>query len=292
VTTGAHPDLEVGVAVVLALCSAVVYGASDFLGGLASRRAAVFGVVALSQLVGLAALLALLPWLGGPVTLADLAWGASAGVLGSTGLVVFFRALAHGVMSVIAPVTAVTAAAVPVLVGLLSGNRIGPWAAAGILLALLAVVLVSAEGGLASLRAARPATLTAPLLAGMAFGFFFVLLDRTSADAGLTPLVAARLASVVLVVVVALASRQPLRVPRAALPLVLVSGVGDMTANALFLLATQQDGQLAITGVLASLYPVSTVVLAQAVLRERLVRAQVAGLGVAAAAVVLITLPG
>ena len=281
-----------GVAVVLALGSAVVYGASDFLGGLASRRASVFGVVALSQLAGLVALFALLPWLGGPVTAADLGWAAGAGLLGATGLVVFFRALSSGVMSVIAPVTAVTAAAVPVLAGLLIGNRIGPWAGAGILLALLAVVLVSAEGGLASLRAARPASLTAPLVAGTAFGFFFVLLDRTSAGAGLTPLVAARLASVVLVVVVALAGRQSLRVGRAALPLVLVSGVGDMTANALFLLATQQEGQLAITGVLASLYPVSTVVLAQAVLRERLVRAQVAGLGAAVTAVVLITLPG
>jgi drug/metabolite transporter (DMT)-like permease len=279
------------VAVVLALSSAVVYGASDFLGGLASRRAPVFGVVAVSQLAGLVALFALLPWLGGPVTLADLGWGAAAGILGSTGLVVFFRALSRGVMSVIAPVTAVTAAAVPVLAGLFIGNRIGPWAGAGILLALLAVVLVSAEGGLASLRAARPASLTAPLVAGSAFGFFFVLLDRTSADAGLTPLVAARLASVVLVVLVAFAGKQPLRVSRAALPLVLVSGVGDMTANALFLLATQQEGQLAITGVLASLYPVSTVVLAQAVLRERLVPAQVAGLGAAVAAVVLITLP-
>jgi drug/metabolite transporter (DMT)-like permease len=282
----------VGVAVVLALGSAVVYGASDFLGGLASRRASVFGVVALSQLAGLVALLALLPWLGGPVTLVDLGWGAAAGLAGTTGLVVFFRALAGGVMSVIAPVTAVTAAAVPVLVGLLSGDRIGPWAAAGIALALVAVVLVSAEGGLSSLFAARPAHLTAPLAAGIAFGFFFVLLDRTSADAGLTPLVASRLTSVVLVVVVALAGRKPLRVARGALPLVLISGVGDMTANALFLLATQQDGQLAITGVLASLYPVSTVVLAQALLRERLVRAQIAGLGAAAAAVVLITLPG
>jgi drug/metabolite transporter (DMT)-like permease len=245
-----------------------------------------------SQLAGLLALLALLPWLGGPVTAADPAWGAAAGVLGSTGLVIFFGALSRGVMSVVAPVTAVTAAAVPVLAGLFIGNRIGPWAGAGILLALLAVVLVSAEGGLGQLRAARPASLTAPLVAGAAFGFFFVLLDRTSADSGLTPLVAARLASVVLVVVVALAGRKPLRVGRAALPLVLVSGVGDMTANALFLLATQQPGQLAITGVLASLYPVSTVVLAQGLLRERLVRAQVAGLGAAVTAVVLITLPG
>ncbi|WP_324277621.1 EamA family transporter [Blastococcus brunescens] len=101
----------------------------------------------------------------------------------------------------------------------------------------------------------------------------------------------ARLASVSLVVLIALAGKQSLRVPRPALPLVAVSGIGDMTANALFLLAVQADGQLAITGVLASLYPVSTVVLAQVVLRERLVGAQVSGLLSAAAAVVLITLP-
>jgi drug/metabolite transporter (DMT)-like permease len=279
------------VAVVLALASAVVYGAADFLGGLASRRTSVFGVVALSQVVGLAALLALLPWLGGPVTAADLGWGAAAGLAGAGGLVVFFRTLARGVMSVIAPVTAVTAAAVPVLVGLLDGEAIGTWAAVGIALALVAVVLVSAEGGLAALRAARPAALAPALVAGSLFGLFFVLLDRTSSEAGLTPLVTARLASVALVVLIALAGKQSLRVTRPALPLVAVSGVGDMSANALFLLATQADGQLAITGVLASLYPVSTVVLAQVVLRERLVGAQVAGLLSAVAAVVLITLP-
>jgi drug/metabolite transporter (DMT)-like permease len=279
------------VAVVLALLSAVVYGAADFLGGLSSRRASVLGVVALSQVAGLVALVALLPWLGGRVNGADLGWGAAAGMAGAAGLVVFFRTLARGVMSVIAPVTALTAAAVPVLVGLAGGDRIDSWATAGIVLALAAVVLVSAEGGLSALTAARPASVAPALLAGSMFGLFFVLLDRTSDDAGLTPLVTARLASVALVVVLALAGRRPLRVPRAALPLVLASGIGDMTANALFLLATQQPGQLAITGVLASLYPVSTVVLAQVVLRERLVGAQLAGLGAAAAAVVLITLP-
>jgi drug/metabolite transporter (DMT)-like permease len=280
------------VAVLLALGCAVVYGAADFLGGLASRRTSAFAVVALSQVVGLIALLALLPWLGGPVGPADLWWGAAAGLAGATGLVVFFRTLARGVMSVIAPVTAVTAAAVPVLVGLVGGDRISSWAAFGIVLALVGVALVSAEGGFAALRAARPASLAPALLAGSMFGLFFVLLDQTSDSSGLTPLVTARLASVALVVVLALAGRKSLRVTRAALPLVAASGLGDMTANALFLLATQSDGQLAITGVLASLYPVSTVVLAQLVLRERLVGAQVAGLAAAVAAVVLITLPG
>ncbi|RBY83229.1 EamA family transporter [Blastococcus sp. TF02A-30] len=279
-------------AVVLALASAVVYGASDFLGGLSSRRAPVFGVVAVSQVAGLTALLLLLPWLGGPTTAADLAWGAGAGLAGAAGLLLFFRTLATGVMSVVAPVTAVTAAAVPVLVGLLGGDRIGAWAAAGIVLALVAVVLVSAEGGLGALRAARPASIGPALVAGVAFGLFFVLLDRTGSESGLTPLVAARVASVLMVLTVASAGRRALRVPRVALPLVLLSGIGDMAANGLFLLAAQVDGPLAVVGVLTALYPVSTVVLAQLVLRERLVPAQAAGLATAAGAVVLITLPG
>lgn len=279
-------------AVVLALASAVVYGTADFLGGLASRRASVPAVVALSQATGLVALLLLLPWLGGPGTGADLLWGAGAGLAGATGLLVFFRTLAGGVMSVVAPTTAVTAAAVPVLVGVLSGDRVGVPATIGILLALVAVALVSAEEGLGALRAARPAALLPALLAGLAFGCFFVLLDQTREESRLTPLVAARVASIALVVLVAAAGRRSLRPPRAALPLVLSSGVMDMAANALFLLATQAPGQLAITGVLASLYPVSTVVLAQVLLRERLAGAQVAGLVAAAAAVVLITTPG
>jgi uncharacterized membrane protein len=279
------------VAVLLALSSALVYGAADFLGGLASRRESVFAVVALSQITGLLALFLLLPWLGGPAGVVDLAWGAAAGLMGGTGLVVFFRALAHGVMSVLAPATAVTAAAVPVVVGLLGGDRIGVPAALGIAVALVAVVLVSAERGLAGLRAVRTAGLTPALVAGAAFGFFFVLLDRTSEDAGLTPLVAARLASLTLVAVLARATGQRLRVARGSLPLVMTSGIGDMSANALFLLATQQPGQLAVTGLLASLYPVSTVLLAQVVLRERLAGAQLAGLASAVVAIVLITLP-
>ena len=259
-------------AVVLALASAVVYGAADFLGGLASRRTSVFGVVAMSQVVGLVALLALLPWLGGPVGVADLAWGWRRGLAGAAGLVVFFRALAGGVMSVIAPVTAVTAAAVPVLVGLLAGNRIGGWAAAGIALALTAVVLVSAEGGLrACARPARPAWLRPRSWPARRSG--------SSSCCSTAP-------------------RRPRGSPRWSRPGWRRSRwwswwrwrAGSRCGSParapargavrrrrhererLFLLATQQEGQLAITGVLASLYPVSTVLLAQVLLRERLVR--------------------
>ncbi|MGY1738862.1 EamA family transporter [Geodermatophilus sp. SYSU D00684] len=278
-------------AMVLALASAVVYGMADFCGGIASRRAAAAAVVALSQAAGLVAVVLLLPWLGGSPTPADLGWGAAAGVAGGAGLLLFYRSLATGVMSVVAPVTAVSAAALPVVGGLLLGERIGVLAALGILLALVAVVLVAAEGGLSSLRTARPASMGPALAAGAGFGLFFVLLDRTGEDSGLSPLLAARVVSVLLIGGLALASGRSLLVSRRVLPVVVLAGVADMTANALFLVATQVGEQLAITGVLASLYPASTVVLAQVVLRERLAGAQQAGLAVAAAAVVLIALP-
>lgn len=278
-------------AVVLALASAVVYGMADFCGGLSTRRASEFAVVVLSQAAGLAALLLLLPWLGGSPRPVDFLWGAAGGIAGSAGLIVFYRALADGVMSVVAPVTAVAAAAVPVLVGIALGEHIPWWTGLGIALALVAVVLVAAEQGLGSLRHARPTSLVPALIAGGAFGLFFVLLDRTHDGSGLSPLVGTRAVSVALVLLLALARKRSLHVPRRALPIVLVAGVGDMAANALFLLATQRGGQLAITGILASLYPASTVLLAQFVLREKLASTQVAGLFSAVGAVVLIALP-
>lgn len=274
----------------LALASALVYGAADFCGGLAARRAAALAVVALSQLAGLVALLLLLPVLGGDPTAVDLWWGAAAGITGAVGLAVFYRALADGVMSVVAPVTAVCAAAVPVLLGLALGERLGAAAVGGIVLALVAVALVAAEGGLPTAAALRQARLGPALVAGTAFGLFFVLLDQPGPASGLWPLVGARTASIALVLVIARVARSPLALPRAVLPLTVLTGVLDMAANALFLLAAR-EGLLAVAGVLASLYPVSTVLLAQVVLRERVAGAQVAGLVVAAAAVALIALP-
>lgn len=277
-------------AVVLALLSALVWGASDFCGGLASRRSSAYGVVIGSQAIGLVALAAVIPLVGGSATPADVGWGAAAGACGSTGLVVFYRAMAGGVMSVIAPVTSVCAAAVPVLAGLALGERLGVATAVGIALALVAVVLVASEGGLRALRDVRPAVLGPPLFAGLMFGLFFVLLHRTGPGAGLWPLVAARVVSVLLVGALLLLRRQALRFPRAAVVPLVLAGVGDMAGNSLFLLASQR-GDLSITGVLASLYPASTVLLAQLVLRERLAASQAAGLATAAAAVVLIALP-
>ncbi|RZS89383.1 putative membrane protein [Motilibacter rhizosphaerae] len=279
--------------VLLALLSAVVYGSSDFCGGLATRRAGTLPVVVVSQAAGLLALLALLvsvPGLGEDPTAGDIAWGVASGLGGGCGLLVFYRALATSVMSVAAPVTAVSAAAAPVLVGLALGDAVTAAALVGIVLALVAVVLISAEGGLPSWQTLRHSRLGAPLLAGAGFGVFFVTLDQARSEAGLWPLVGARAASILLVVTLATATRRSIRLPRPSLPLVVGAGVLDMSANALYLLATAH-GVLAVTGLLASLYPVSTVLLAQAVLRERLVLAQVVGLGAATGAVVLISLP-
>lgn len=276
-------------AVLLALASALVYGAADFCGGLASRRASTVAVVVVSQAAGLVALLLLLPFLPGTPNLPDLAWGAAAGVAGSSGLLLFYRALAGGTMSVVAPVTAVTAASVPVLVGLVRGESIAVPALIGIAAALVSVTLISAEAGPPSLRALREADLVPAAVSGAAFGVFFVMLHQSSDDSGLWPLVGARGISVSALLLGALALRRPLGLPRPSIGLVVLAGVADMAANALFLVATQQ-GLLAITGVLASLYPVSTVVLAQAVLRERLARTQLAGLGAALGAVALIAL--
>lgn len=277
-------------AVLLALASAVLWGGSDFCGGLASRRVSAQAVVLGSQAAGLVPLLVLLPWLGGSASAGDWVLGVAAGACGGAGLVIFYRTMAGGVMSVVAPTTGVCAAAVPVLTGLALGERIGAAAAVGIALALVAVLLVAAEGGLSSLRSVRPAMLVPALVSGVGFGLFFVFLHRTHPAAGLAPLVGARAASVLLIGVAALAVRRSMRVPGRALPIVLLAGLGDVTANALYLVATQHGG-LAITGVLASLYPASTVLLAQLVLRERLVRTQAAGLLAAVAAVVLIALP-
>jgi drug/metabolite transporter (DMT)-like permease len=186
-------------------------------------------------------------------------------------------------------VTAVCAAGVPVLAGLAGGDVVGAPALAGLVLALPAVGLVAREPGAGArfdLRAVAVA-----LAAGTLFGTFFVLLHRTSDTSGLWPVAVARLASsvavVVLVLILAAARRAAPRLPVAAVPLVVAAGVADMSANVLYLLAVRQ-GQLSIVGLLSSLYPVSTVLLATLLLRERLSKVQLAGVGGCTLAVLLI----
>ncbi|TMR25483.1 DMT family transporter [Nonomuraea turkmeniaca] len=272
-------------AVILATACAVVYGTADFFGGLATRRTQVLSVVVLSQLAGLALILGLLPLLPGTFSDRAILWGLAAGLSGAAGLALFYRALATGVMSVVAPTTAVTSAALPVVFGLATGERPGFWALAGVVLALGSVLLVSQDGSPGG-RASLGALMTS-LAAGAGFGGFFILLAMAPVDGGLWPLVGARLSSVTAVALVALAARRSLRPRAGALRIIVAAGVLDMAANVLFLLA-QREGLLSLVAVLVSLYPASTLLLARQVLGERLNTIQVTGVACALGAVALI----
>jgi drug/metabolite transporter (DMT)-like permease len=278
-------------AIVLAIGAALTYGAGDFLGGIATKRVGEsFGVVAASSAVGVTLLLLLLvPVLGGDPTIDDIAWGAAAGVGGGLGVILFYRALAEGVMSVVAPVTAVTSAVVPVAAGLALGERPGAVALVGVALAIIAVALLSRQtaGARESVPVNRARVFGYAFLAGLGFGAFFVLLDRTTDGAGMWPLVASRSTTLVLSVAIALVLRRSLAIRSGARLATLGTGVLDMTANALFLVANR-EGLLALVAVIVSLYPASTIALAQAFLGERLERHQVVGVAIAALAVILI----
>lgn len=279
-------------AVALGLAAALVYGSADFLGGLASRRTPAFTVVLLSQLCGFGVLLVALPFVadGAPVP-RDLAIGAVAGLAGGGGVALLYRGLAVGTMSVVAPITAVGASVVPVAFGLATGERPGAVALIGVALAVVAVVLVSATPGTreqVESRGPLPPGIVEAVVSGLAFGAFFILLDATSADGGLWPLVGAR-TSILVVAVIAVATRTSLRPGPGSLGRIALSGVLDMAANVLYVLATR-EGLLSLVAVLVSLYPATTVLLARVVLGERLGRVQLLGLGVVAAGVALIAL--
>lgn len=283
-------------AALLALASAAVYGAGDFLGGIAARRLPPVAVALRSNVVGLLGLLAALP-LAGDVALAGrhVAFGCLGGLAGGTGVVLLYRGLARGVMSVVAPVTAVLSAVVPVGFGIVGGDRPSPLALAGVPLALLAIVLLAREPRDEDARThgmAR-ADLALALGAGLGFGLFFVCLDAAGEETGLWPLIASRVTSVTLLSCVA-AAWSGARAGRGAalvgsLPAAILGcGILDAAGNTLFLLATQ-EGMLSLVAVLAALYPASTLLLARAVLGERLGRGQQGGVALATAAIVLVT---
>jgi drug/metabolite transporter (DMT)-like permease len=287
---------------VLALLAAAAYGAADFLGGLVSRRASTTGSVIVSQAFGLALLLLGSPLMAGAqVGRADVFWGAAAGLTGGIGVALLYRALAIGPMSLVAPVTAICAVLVPVAFGVAFGEDVTAMAWLGIAAAIVAVWLVAQEERAEedgkgrptmkvgrSTAADRPATgLRIALASGVAIGLFLVALERTAPAAGLWPLAVARVVSVTLFLGVAMATRQPMTVPRGAMPLALACGALDMAANALYVVAVQQ-GALGVVATLVSLYPASTVLLARLVLGERLSRLQLVGVACALAAVVLL----
>jgi drug/metabolite transporter (DMT)-like permease len=270
------------VAVLLALFTAVTYGVGDYSGGRASRLASALSVTATSHLLGLAGLTVAALLTGADhVRSLDLLLGAAAGLFGFIGIVLLYRGLADASMAVVSPVSAVVAAIVPVVAGLLSGERPGAIAIVGIVVALVAITLVTHAGPIGNVS--RDAVLIA-VGAGIGFGVFFVFVGAVSEDAGLWPLVTGRLVSATIAAIAATIAGRGIVPPGPAIFFTLGAGAFDVFANIAFLLATRH-GLLTVVAVLASLYPAVTVLLAMVVDGERISRAQGAGLALAVTAI-------
>ena len=272
--------------IVFGLTSAACWGAGDFCGGLATKSTQVYRVIISSQLISLVLLVGLAIATQEPLLPFDqLLLAGVAGVVGAIGMIALYRALAVGQMGVAAPVSAVVAAGVPVIVGSLIEGPPGASQLIGFGLAFVAVWFISRTGRSAIHRH----DLGLPIIAGLGFGTFYVLIGSVGQAAVWWPLVAARVGSLTALLLVTLVNRQPRLVERQSLLLILLIGVFEVGGNACYILA-RQAGRLDVAAVLASLYPAVTVWLAWFLLKERMYRLQSIGVLAALAAIVLITL--
>lgn len=274
--------------VILGLLAAISYGVGDFVGGIASRRHTATTVLLHSYPVGAVLMIALLPAFPGHLDGRVVLFGVLGGLAGLVGVAVMYSLMTVAPMNVVSPVTAVLAAIVPVVVGVVLGDRPHVAAWLGIVLGIAGVLLVSRTdedhpGG----RVGGTVLLLATV-AGLGFGFYFVFLARAGNDAGLWPLVISRIASALAIVPLAVRMRAIHRIRGRMLAVTISSGVLDAGANMFFLLAARH-GLLSLAAVLTSLYPAVTVLLAVGLLHEHTTSAQRAGLGLAAASIVLIT---
>src|SRR5215469_4194818 len=269
--------------IVLGLAAALLYGSSDFGGGVASRRFGSLPVTVIGSAVATVLAWATLGVVGGPgPTVRAVAWGLGSGLAGGIGTLVLYRGLARGQMSVVGPVSAVGAAVVPVAAGVALGERPGLVAIAGVLVSLPAIVLVAASGPIRG-------GLLDGLVAGLAFGILFVGLAQAGRNAGLWPVASEQTGALLVTLAVAVKSRQPLRIPLRAAGLPVFAGASGMAATLAYFYATHFS-MLAIAAVLVSLYPGVTVLLARVLLHERFSPVQRAGLGLCTLAIIAIAL--
>jgi uncharacterized membrane protein len=278
-------------AIMLAGFAALSYGVADFCGGFAAAKSRLLSVLILSQVLGLLVALATLAAMGhGLPSGRDLLWGFLGGLTGSIGLFMLYGGIARSIVAIVSPTSAVVGAIIPVLFGLLQGERPSTAAVLGSALCLPAILLLTWEGG-AGARGGKSikTALVYGGLAGLGFGLFFVTLSRCRPDAGLWPLVSARVASIAAFTIALLGSRQRFKVERAGCAPALMAGAADMGANILFLLASQ-SGLLSLVAVITSLYPAPTVILARIFLHQRIPPTRLAGLALALAGVGLISI--
>jgi drug/metabolite transporter (DMT)-like permease len=277
------------VPILLAIGSSLSWGVADFSGGMAARRVPAITVVVASHLLGLGLVVAIAVAEGSAVpAAAEFGWGAASGVVGGIGLALLYHAIVTTRVAVAAPAATLFGALVPILFGVVIGERPSAVAWAGIGLALPAVAAIASGGG-SDRTGSSWRSLALGLGAGAGFGLFGILISRTGDAAGMWPLVGARGASIVVLSAIALVQGHR-RAPRGrALGFALTAGLLDMTANVLFLAAARQ-GLLSLVAIVSSMAPAWTIGLARLVLHERIGRVQLAGLALAAGALVLIGL--
>ncbi len=272
-------------AIALALGASLTWGLADFFGPLKGRSLGVLRVLFYVQLGGLAAIALIVAVRGkGPADAAALL-AIPAAISGTLGLYTYYRGVGVGAMSIVAPIAGISAV-VPVIVGIASGDRPSPWQLGGIASALLGVFLASREPGRAGSRLAAGVGLA--LLAAVGFGGYFPFMHAAgNADYWWASLLF-RLTSSSVILAAVTVRRPSLAVALVQVPILALIGIGDTLGNLLFA-AASSSGLVSITSVLASLYPIVTVVLARIVLAERVARSQEAGIGLTLAGVALIS---
>jgi drug/metabolite transporter (DMT)-like permease len=276
-------------AVLLALLTAVTYGTADYLGGRATRHHPAIVVTFIGQLAGMSVLLVIALSSGIPAPgPADWGWSALAGLAGSTGLLAFYTAMSSGHMTVVAPITAVMNASIPLMVGFAIGERPALGALVGVFLALVAIALISDVLGPGHHRAPGRVVMLGAA-GGAAFGLILVFLHQTGEGTGVWPVLIMRLVSTPFMAVLISVSRPSFAGLRSRRALVLGSGVLDSVANWFYVLAVRQ-GLLSVVSVIVTLYPAATMVLAVGIDREKVHRAQMLGMVLAGVALVLIVL--
>lgn len=278
-------------AVVLALITSTLWGTSDFFGGLATRRDPVARVMLWAHGMGLLAIAIAAPFLAGSVSAKDLAIGALAGVVGLLGLVLLYDLLSTGPMAVVAPLSALTAAVVPITWGLGSDEPTSGITLAGLAIGLAAVLAISWEGGTVDAPVTARIVISA-VVAGVCFGSIVLLYDATSSDSAPWPIVSGRVVTFAMLLGFALWRRGPLK-PVGSLRFAAIAGIGDTAANLTLLLATSAavtSNELSVVAVITAFFPAATVIWARIVLDERMGPVRIAGLGLGLGAVVLMTL--
>lgn len=270
--------------ILFGLACALVWGAADFSGGIASKRTNEYGVVICAEYLGMV-LVAALAWLTGEALppWQTWVWSGFAGLGAGFGLMLLYRALAGGRMSVAAPVSALIGACFPVVVGAFMDGLPGFWTLAGILLALVAVWLIAGGGGKEGIALKE---LGLPLAAGLLFGVFFVGMHLASQGSFFWSITSARFTAASSLLIYALVTHQPWKPAPKHWALIALSGVLDVTGNGFYMLSAH-GGRIDITAVISSLYPGSTVLLARLVLKERIARLQMVGILIALAAIAL-----